>query len=416
MATLTSTLRNRNVRLLAIAFATTQLGDWLYNIVLLAYVYERTGSAVWVGATSILRILPIVVFGAFGGVVADRAPRIRVMILSDVVRAALMIAIALAAATSAPVGLIVGLVVVSTAAGTPHLPATTALLPELVDDDQLAGANSLINAIFYGALAFGPALGGLIAIVGSASAVFAINGLTFLISAGFTSFIDRPQRSADPTSQGAWEQLRAGFAAIRSSSDVLILASLVPAASFIPGCAFVLLVLVSRQFLGTGAQGANFLFAAIGVGAAGAAAVASRLADLRRPGTAFGVGLAITALPYAGLAFVHLPAVAYALLAVSGAATMVMEAVHITVLQRLLPGELLGRVFGIMDTLIYSGILAGSLLSTVLDRAFGLRIALVTVSGLIVVIAGISLRRLRAIEGRPRGGDGESVRENTANE
>jgi MFS family permease len=103
-------------------------------------------------------------------------------------------------------------------------------------------------------------------------------------------------------------------------------------------------------------------------------------------------------------------------LAVSGAATMVMEAVHITVLQRLLPGELLGRVFGIMDTLIYSGILAGSLLSTVLDRAFGLRIALVTVSGLIVVIAAISLRRLRVIEGRPRGGDGESVREVAANE
>ncbi len=79
---------------------------------------------------------------------------------------------------------------------------------------------------------------------------------------------------------------------------------------------------------------------------------------------------------------------------------MVMEAVHITVLQRLLAGDVLGRVFGIMDTLIYGGILAGSLLATLAYRALGLRAALLIVSAIIALIAVTSLKRLQAIEGR----------------
>jgi predicted MFS family arabinose efflux permease len=400
MAKLRSALTNRNVRLLSLAFATTQLGDWLYNIVLLAYVYDRTHSAIWVGAASILRILPIVLFGAFGGVVADRFPRLRVMIVSDLVRAVLMFAIAVAAAMAAPVALIIGLVMVSTTAGTPHLPATTALMPKLVADEQLAAANSLINAIFYGALALGPAIGGLIAIIGSPAVAFAVNGATFAVSAAFTAAIRAPAETGQRSEAGAWSQLRDGFVAVRSSRDVLLLTSLVPAASFVPGTSFVLLVLVSQEALGTDAQGANFLYAALGVGAAAAAGVASRFADRPRPGTAFGVALGCMALPFAGLTLVHQPAPAYLLMAFSGAALMVMEAIHMTVLQRVLPPDVLGRVFGIIDTLVYAGILTGSLVATVLYRAFGLRAALLAMTGIVVTVAAATLPRLRALEGR----------------
>src|SRR3954449_11116987 len=97
---------HRSFRHLAAALAASQIGDWLYNVALLTVVYERTGSASWVALTTAARVVPIVVLGPLGGVVADRFDRRRVMIVSDVVRMALMGALALAAAAGLPVILV----------------------------------------------------------------------------------------------------------------------------------------------------------------------------------------------------------------------------------------------------------------------------------------------------------------------
>ena len=65
-------LRVRDARALIGASAVSQLGDWLYNAVLLAYVYAATGSAGWVGAATIFRLLPYVLLIPVGGMLADR--------------------------------------------------------------------------------------------------------------------------------------------------------------------------------------------------------------------------------------------------------------------------------------------------------------------------------------------------------
>ena len=87
-------LRQRNLRRLFAGLVVSQAGDWLYNLALLAFVYERTGSTAWVGITTAARILPEVVLGPIGGVLADRHDRRVVMIVSDVLRAAAMAALA----------------------------------------------------------------------------------------------------------------------------------------------------------------------------------------------------------------------------------------------------------------------------------------------------------------------------------
>src|SRR5215207_6368638 len=81
----------------------SQAGDWLYNLALLAFVYERTGSTAWVGITTAARILPEVVLGPLGGVLADRHDRRAVMIASDLLRAGSMAALAFLALTGGPV-------------------------------------------------------------------------------------------------------------------------------------------------------------------------------------------------------------------------------------------------------------------------------------------------------------------------
>jgi MFS family permease len=72
--------RTRDLRLLLSGLAASQAGDWLYNLALLALVYDRTGSTTWVGIATGARVLPLVVLGPLGGIVADRLDRRRLMI------------------------------------------------------------------------------------------------------------------------------------------------------------------------------------------------------------------------------------------------------------------------------------------------------------------------------------------------
>ena len=81
-------LRARNVRLLIGGTGLSQIGDWLYNVALIVFVFDRTGSATWVAAAGIVRLVPYVLFGTIGGMIADRRPRRDTMIASDVIRAA----------------------------------------------------------------------------------------------------------------------------------------------------------------------------------------------------------------------------------------------------------------------------------------------------------------------------------------
>src|SRR3954452_1467909 len=84
----------RPFHLLLVSLAVSSLGDWLYNVALLAFVYERTGSPGWVAATTVARVPPMLVLGPFGGALADRHDRRRLLIASDLGRALLMAALA----------------------------------------------------------------------------------------------------------------------------------------------------------------------------------------------------------------------------------------------------------------------------------------------------------------------------------
>ena len=122
----------REARALISASAASQVGDWLYNAALLGYVFSATHSAAWVGAATICRLLPWVLLGPHGGVIADRYPRRTVLVLGSVLRLVLMLVLAAVAAGDGPIALILAIVAVASAAGSAERPAALALLPRLV--------------------------------------------------------------------------------------------------------------------------------------------------------------------------------------------------------------------------------------------------------------------------------------------
>ena len=153
-------LRHRDFRLLLAGQAVSGTGDWLYNVALVVYVLDLTGSGTWVAATSLVRFLPYVLFGTFGGVIADRYDRRRVMVVADLARAGVMTGLTVVAASKGPAFAAVLLAGCSTVFSSAYLPAVRAATPTLVTEDDLAAANTLTSTVDNVALALGPAIGG----------------------------------------------------------------------------------------------------------------------------------------------------------------------------------------------------------------------------------------------------------------
>ena len=160
---------------------------------MLVYVYDHTHSVTWLAAASILRFLPYVLLSTFGGVLADRYDRRRLMITIDVAR-----------------GLLIGPRDRRGArrwrrvpdhrdhdrcrprATRPHLPCVQASTPAVVGEDDLAGANAVVTIVDTLALALGPVLAGLLLLGGHTSLAFGINGASFFVSALLVALIRTP--------------------------------------------------------------------------------------------------------------------------------------------------------------------------------------------------------------------------------
>jgi MFS family permease len=121
-------LRARNLRLLLTGLAASQAGDWLYNLALLAFVYDRTYSSMWIGLTTAARIVPEVALGSLAGVLADRVDRRALMLGSDALRALAMAALVVIGVAHLPVLLAPVVAALSTAAGSAYPLCVVAVL------------------------------------------------------------------------------------------------------------------------------------------------------------------------------------------------------------------------------------------------------------------------------------------------
>jgi MFS family permease len=380
-----SALRSRSFRRLLVGLAVSQAGDWLYNVALLAFVYERTHSAGWLAATTAARVLPIVVLGPLGGVLADRFDRRRVMVTSDVLRAVLMLALAGVALAGLPVVLAPVLAGLATAATAPYLPCTAATTPRLVPDADLPGANALRSAVGMGAIAAGPVVGAVVLLIGPPSTAFLLNAATFVLSALAVLSIPAGPVFAAPRVAGERQGIVAGVVlgarALRAHPAAARLVGADVVCSVIYGMQTVLLLLLSRH-LGLGDGGYGYVLAALGVGGILGTTAAGRAARSSRPRAVLGAALLVLALAASLMALTPwLPGLL--LLAVAGGAGAVLvEVLCETALQRELDEEVFARAYGVALPMILAGIVVGSLIAAPLVSLVGLTGAIVT-SGLL---------------------------------
>jgi MFS family permease len=382
-------------RLLA-SLAVSQAGDWLYNLALLAFVYERTHSSAWLGITTAARVLPIVVCGPLGGVLADRYDRRRLMLASDGVRLVLMLALAGVAAVGLPVVLAPIIAALATAASSAYMPCVAATTPRLVDDADLPAANAARSAIGQVCIVAGPGFGALLLLLGPPSLAFALNGVTFALSALAVASIPagaifapggEPEKAPN-----VLRELREGARALLDQPVALRLVGADVVCSAVYGAETVLLLLLSRQ-LGLGDHGYGYLLASFGLGGVLGAGVAGRAVASDRTRVVLVGALAVLAACTALLADPFGVGGALALGVVSGAGCIVVEVMADTGLQRVLPEDVFARAYGIAYPAALAGIVAGSLIAAPLVGLFGVRGAFVALGVLVAVYALSLLRR-----------------------
>jgi MFS family permease len=404
--TMRRALRCWQFRRLLAGLAVSQTGDWLYNVALIAVVYNQTHSAGWVAATTAARVVPIVVLGPFGGVVADRYDRRIVMVASDLLRAALMAVLALTAAAGLPVVLVPLLAGLATAAATPYPPCVAAATPRLVPGADLAGANAARSAVGALSIVAGPALGGLLLLVASPTASFLVNGATFVMSALLVVSLPRTAlRREQDTDTGTeaprvFADIAAGFQALRSSAEAMRLVGADVLCSLVYGAQTVLLVLLAHN-LGHGTNGYGWLVAGMGLGGVVGTTVAARAADAGRSRPVIASALFVVAVSLPLLTLTSSLAVAVALTVVTGAGSIVVEVMTDTGLQRALDERVLGRAYGLALPAALAGIVVGSLIAAPLVSLFGLTGALVSLAVLLCAYAVTVLQPVRRSSAAP---------------
>jgi predicted MFS family arabinose efflux permease len=384
-------LRQRDLRRLFAGLVVSQAGDWLYNLALLAFVYERTGSTAWVGVTTAARILPEVVLGPIGGVLADRHDRRAVMIASDVLRGATMAALAVVAVAEGPIVLAPALAALCTAAGAVYPQCVAAVMPRLVDKADLPAANAARVGITSLCVIAGPMIGAALLLLGSAATTFAVNGVSFLFGAMVVAALPREatrRPAAAPESPASLRaELATGWHALREHPDTLPLVGADFVSSTIYGALTVLFVLLGQK-LGLGAAGYGYLLSALGVGGVLAANLANRAAASDRPRRALIAAVAAVGLPLVLLAFTGSTAVALVLAAGIGAGTLSTEVVAATTLQRTLDDAVVARAYGLVVPVCVAGIAGGALLAPPLVALCGLDATLL-VAGTSVLAYGL---------------------------
>lgn len=368
-------LRHRDFRLLTTSFAISFAGSWAYNVALAVFVYEQTGSAAWVGAATVGRFIPSMLFGAYGGVLAERFERVRLMATLDWISTALMAALAAVAAFEGPVLLAIVLAGLTSVTGMVYEPAAAAITPETVPESELAAANALRNMVDNIAIVAGPLLGALILVVGPPQVAFAANAASFAVSGVVVSRMRVRSQPVDVTESGTagpLKQMTVGVRTIAASATATMLVTYSVVASFVYGVDTVQFVVLSEERLGTGATGYGYLLAGLGVGGIAAAGLANRLAAWPRLGTVIVAGMAVYCLPTLLFLVVDEPTAAFVIQAVRGAGTLVVDVLAITALQRSLPSDVLGRVLGAYFTGVLGAISLGALLTPLLIEQAGL--------------------------------------------
>ena len=391
--------RNRAFRFLWFGQVVSQMGDWFDTIALYTIILNLTGSGRNVGLLMVARFVPSFVFGPISGVVADRFSRRTIMILSDVLRAIVVLGF-LFIRRADQLWMVYVLTVLQLIFSTFFEPARTAAVPSIVSDNELLPANAISSVTWSAMLTIGAAIGGVVTGWFGTNAAFVLDSASYVLSAIFIASIRFPKRPPRERSKLSWgkalgiTQTIEGARYVKHRKRVLAFLMVKPAWG-LGGGILTLLAVFGEKIFPVGrstATGIGVLFAARGIGTAVGPIVARRIAGESRGRMQVSIGISFLIGGIFYIAFGSSTSFIFALFALGLAHTggSILWVFSTVLLQRGVEDAFRGRVFAAELALLTLTMAASNYLTgEMLDR-FGWPPRVVTIGiGIFFLVPGI---------------------------
>lgn len=355
--------------------ALSYLGDGLRTLAIPLLVFRLTGSATALGWTFGLELLPYALVSLVGGSLADRVDRRRLMLVCDALRFAVMVAFSLLFWSGhLTIGMVYAGVVVLAVGGSVFLGAQSSSIPFLLGKDRVKGAVAALAATEQGVNLVAPPLGGvLFALVGPLPALV-INAFTYLgsqVSIASVATFGPDVPGGIPTWREVGADVAAGWRFLRADRAMRALTWFSCGFNFVGTLGFVALIPYFKRAFEAGDHVVGIAFGCF----AGGAALGSVIAG--RTHWPFGPALVISYL-FDGLGWLPLPWTHSLPLAIAGITfSSISSGYNITTIiswrMRVIPEELIGRVFGVVRLIVLIGIFPASILGGWLADRIGVR-------------------------------------------
>lgn len=396
-------LETRDFRVFWFGLAVSNIGSWMqiYGLGwLVVQLAIRDGAAnlapFYLGLVGVARAIPGVTFGLFGGAVADRADRRRLLMVTQ--SSAAVVALILGVLTITDRINILDVVLLSAITSlifSFDAPTRQAMVPRLVPDRQLMSAIGLNSAAFNGATLVGPLIGGVLIVPIGVGGLMLVNAVSYLAVLG-ALFLMSPQPVAVRAPSSLFDSIREGIGYIRREPALrwVVLLAIATAVCTRP---YIQLLPAEAQALGVGAVELSYLLAASGVGALTGALATAALGGWERRGA-----LLITAV-FAHGAFLSLFGLqrtlvgAMVFIGLTGLAVMVFLGMANTLMQTRTPDHLRGRAMSVY-TMIFIGLMPlGQMVLGSLGTFVGINTAFLAGGIVVVAVAAYAALRVPAL-------------------
>ena len=261
-------LRHRNYRLFFFGQLVSLIGTWMQNIGQAWLIYQLTHSAVWLGAIGFLTSVPVLLFSMFGGTVADKISKKRLIIATQTASMVQAFVLALLIWADLITPTIVG--VLAFTLGTINafdMPGRQSFVVEMVGKEDLPNAIALNSAVFNSARMFGPAIGGIVIGMLGVGWCFFLNGISFIAVIIGLLLMNVEERAVSKSVSSVFQSIKESVAYIRSEVTLRTIMMLVAMVTIFGWSYSVMLPIFADRILNIGAIGLGNLLTANGIGA-----------------------------------------------------------------------------------------------------------------------------------------------------
>jgi predicted MFS family arabinose efflux permease len=378
----------RDFRVMWLGACTSSIGTWMQNLAQSWLVYDLSGSAFYLGLDAFLGQIPIILFSLVGGVFADRTSRQKLLIISQLVQ--MTCAFTLAIAVHFGLRSIWPILCLSFVVGTIQAfggPAYSALIPTLVDAEDLPNAIALNSIQFNLARVIGPMIGGLALKKLGATWCFGLNGLSFIAVIVTLTMIRVRFTPAPGKSSSVVESIRQGFTFIRQRESMTTLIFLAFAMTLVGFPLIAFLPVFARQVFHGGPEAYTALLATSGLGSVAGALIVAAMGRKKNLGKAALVMLTVFGVAMLSFALSKILVVSCFFLFAAGAAMISVFAMVSSLVQLITPDEMRGRVMSVYNVAFRGGMPIGSIILGGIIQSIGAPPVIAFNGALLVVLA-----------------------------